>query len=395
MDSSHFSQLAPGELVPIEAGEAAYIPNALPAGIEMPPRLWPRHAEAESWLGRIRGLTQAGVVDPSVLLRPLQYREALRSSSQEGTFVEPEQLLLYEDKPAEPESEQDPRNAAREVLNLREALEIGETLVLERGYSEWLIRTLHQRLLDGVRGKDKKPGAYRESQVYIGWDKRFVPPPAYRVPGLMTNLVESILRPGRLPPLEHAFVVHYQFESIHPFLDGNGRLGRLLLSLMLGTTTSLGRPWLYLSPWFERHRDEYVNRMFRVSTNAEWEPWLEFCLQCVIDQARDTSMRFEAVIKLQRDWIARIGERRLKAGVLAILPRLLAGRLVSVGDAGQIMGVAYGTARKYLDQLEKIGIAKIEGEYPARAHSPEAQRIAFADDVSEFRVTHEDADDPR
>ena len=225
--------------------------------------------EAREAIARLDGVGRH-MPNHNLLLRPLQQREALRSSSMEGTYATPEELLLYQAEPREPRSSDDRVNAWREVFNYGQALTAGKE-ILDEGYplSLQLIRTLHAELLRGVRGEEKAPGEFRQRQVQVGAGGRFIPPPAHYLPECLEALEQSLAAQTGIDPLIRAFMVHYQFEAIHPFNDGNGRVGRLLLSLHIYRSMELGSPWLYLSPFFERHKDDYIDSLFRVSAHND------------------------------------------------------------------------------------------------------------------------------
>ncbi len=223
-------------------------------------------------LEQIRGI----LPNPTLLLQPLQRREALRSSSLEGTYATPAELLLFE---VEREMEQgshaaapEKDNAQLEIFNYCEALRQGNNLLSDgRELDLTLMLELHETLMRGVRGKDKDPGKLRERQVFVGRPARYIPPPPEHLSSCLSSLVDFMRSDNDLDPLVRVFVVHYQFEAIHPFMDGNGRVGRLLLSLCARHWLQLSLPWLYMSEFFERNRDDYVSHLFRVSSNGEWD----------------------------------------------------------------------------------------------------------------------------
>jgi Fic family protein len=319
--------------------------------------------------------------NPELLLRPLIDREAWRSSTLEGTalMATPEDLLLYEQSPREPASEADPVNEFREVANYGTALREGMQLLGERPLSTVLIKTLHRVLLTGVRGKDKRPGEFRPDQVQIGSGPRYVPPPAQHVDVLMDNLQTYMNTHSEDDPLVACFVTHYQFEAIHPFLDGNGRVGRALLSLMIQQQLGHTMPWLYLSAYFERYRDEYVDNMLRISTHGDWESWIAFCIRGVIEQADDAIARCNALSALQDEYKARLEVN--KARVFRIVELLFGGPAITTSDLAGILGVQFNTASRDIDYLVERGIlAHIPGSAnPKVYYAPEIARIAFSD----------------
>ena len=248
MDKSSFSSESPGSLVQIEVNREqdwSFVPSPLPTKFQIGAESWPLLAKAKEELARLDGVGRH-LPNQELLLRPLQQREALTSSSLEGTYSSPEQLLLYGMDPREPSSDKDPVNAWREVFNYGRALSLGQKQV-DEGYpiSLALVRQLHQALLGGVRGADRTPGEFRRTQVHIGSTRRFIPPPPIEVPRCLGEIEGHLKESSATDPLVHCFLVHYQFETIHPFNDGNGRVGRLLLSLMIYKLCGLHSPWLY------------------------------------------------------------------------------------------------------------------------------------------------------
>lgn len=335
--------------------------------------------DAADVIGELRGLTAPQQLNnPGVLLRPLQREESLRSSSLEGTYATPEELLLYEIDPEAPESEADPANRWREVYNCDAALQQGAQAVEQQGLTLHLVRGLHQTLLEGVRGEDKSPGAFRDGQVYIGTDMRFVPPPGYLVQELMEDLHGYWSSPPEsIPPLIASFIVHYQFETIHPFRDGNGRIGRVLLSLMLARWCRLSAPWLYLSRYFEQHKDEYIDGLYRISAEGAWEDWISFCLRGVVKQGRETIDRCRRLLELRAEWIALVQETGLKARCFKIIDALLARPVITVVQAHQLLEVAYNTAHSDLRSLERFGVVEELTSYKQTAFiAPRVRDIA-------------------
>jgi len=230
VDIQQFTDKQPGQLIPIQGiGGAthAFLPDFLPPHWEWPLELWPLLLEAHKELARLDGIGKH-LPDPNLLLRPLQNREAQRSSRLEGTFANPQQLMLFELDPHTPVSVNDPANAYREVTNYAVALRSGLGMMRDGvPFSQWLMRELHRTLLQDVRGSDSNPGAFRQCRVQIGHPPRFVPPPPFYLSEKLDNFERVARRAERMyDPLVDAFVMHYQFEAIHPFEDGNGRVGR-------------------------------------------------------------------------------------------------------------------------------------------------------------------------
>jgi len=360
MDHSRFTDKAPGRLVKIGTGAAswAFVPDPMPRKWEIPRRLWPQLANAREAIGRLDGIGRH-MPNHALLLRPLQQREALRSSSMEGTYATPVELLLYEAEPKEPKSSRDPVNAWREVFNYGRALDLGQRL-LDTGYplSLQLVRMLHAELLNGVRGGDKLPGDFRSSQVHIGVGARFVPPPAHYLPECLEAFEKDLNVTTNIDTLVRAFMAHYQFETIHPFNDGNGRVGRLLLSLQIYHAMNLSAPWLYMSPYFERYKDEYIDLLFRVSTHNDWESWIAFCIKGAETQANDAIRRFDGLVALQRQYHEKV-EGRARAGRLhPIIDYMFEWPVITIPQLMKRLKVTYPTAKSDVGHLTDLGILK-------------------------------------
>lgn len=379
MDRERFSSDAPGRLERIAAPvvDWAFVPDPLPPAWEFPAKLWPLLAEAKQELARLDGAGRhVGSVD--LLLRPLQKREALRSSSLEGTYATPQQLLLYELSPRAPKGPDDPANAWREVWNYQRALVQGQELMGELPVSSRLVRSLHRILLDGVRGRNRTPGEFRKRQVFIGTDRRFVPPPADEMLRCLTAFERAVNEHSPFDPLVDCFLAHYQFETIHPFLDGNGRVGRLLLSLMIAERCGLGQPWLYLSEYFEQHKNDYIDRMFDVSARGDWENWIRFCLEATISQAKAAMNRMDALIALKQEYQQRLEEAGGSLRLSALLDQLFVVPILSIPDARELLGVTYPTAKRDLERLVMVGVVVEDAAaYPKTYSAPDVLRVAY------------------
>jgi len=383
MDKLAFAPQAPGKLVLIGVNEEtdwAFIPKSLPLTLELAPHTWSLLVRAREELARLDGVGRH-LPNQDLIIRPLQQREALTSSSLEGTYATPEQLLLYGIEPREPSSDKDPVNAWKEVFNYGHALMLGQQR-LDDGYplSLTLIRQLHQELLTGVRGSDQTPGKYRKTQVHIGSTRRFIPPPPLEVPPCLDALEKYINTKSDIDPLIRCFMLHYQFETIHPFNDGNGRVGRLLLSLMIYKWCNLHGPWLYLSPFFERYRDEYIDNLFKISTKDNWINWVEFCLRATIAQSIDSVHRIDKLVALRQEFHDRTSDRPGSVRQHSIIEDLFAQPLVGVAQLARKHGVSYPTASADVTRLADIGILKkLPNAYPKVFYAPEIMQIAYED----------------
>ncbi len=381
MDSSRFSDASPGNLVRISSPDPdwAFVPDPLPPRWEFPVRLWPLLSEAKAALQRLDGIGSY-LPNPELLLMPLQQREALRSSSLEGTYASPHELLMFELRPRSPKSTSDQANAWREVANYRNALRRGfNQLRQDHPLSLRLICQLHAWLLEGVRGRSRSAGSFRRNHVHVGSDRRYVPPPAPATKECL-HLLEQQLHAtdDKFDPLVRCYFVHYQFEAIHPFLDGNGRVGRLLLSLMTFRWCRLSMPWLYMSAFFERYKDEYIDGLFNVSARGDWEGWIEFCLRGTLSQAQDSMRRADQLIRLKDQMHKRLdgGSARLHQ----IIDSLFISPVVTIPQLRRLCGVVYPTAKADVERLVNVGILTVIPDVrPKTFSAPEILKIAYGE----------------
>jgi len=371
-----------GNLIPIPGSREvthAFVPDALPPKWEWPTELWPILLEAHKALASLDG-TGKHLPNASLIFRPLQNREAQKSSSLEGTYTEPKQQALFELDPKYGTSAEDPINAQREMFNYRQALRYRKDSRDTLPISLRLIRDLHRILMDGVRGSDKRPGEFRKHQNQIGRPARFVPPPPGPMAGLLDNLEQYLHAESRYDSLVDAFLVHYQFEAIHPFMDGNGRVGRLLLAILIEEWCTLSGQWLYMSSYFDANKDAYMDLLFRVSSEGAWIPWIRFCLEGVIQSAEDTQKRCERLVSLHRDFHERLRKGAGSVRLSAIVDDLFVHPVAVVTHVASQQRVTYPTARADLKRLEKAGILRfLEGGPQIAYFCPQIFEITFAD----------------
>ncbi len=265
MEITKFGNGKTGTLLPFSAPggsqDYAFVPDPLPPKWTFDPKLWPLLAEAKRRLGELNGVARM-LPNPELLLKPLQRVESLTSSRLEGTYATAEQVMLFELSPKQPQSSTDEVNSWLEVHNHTLALIEGFNDLKQMPFCLRMIKNWHRTLLEGVRGATSRIGEFRGQQVHIGYNRRYVPPPPGRMESSLFELEKYFNEPkDEFDPLVRCFLAHYQLEAIHPFSDGNGRIGRVVLSLMIYKWCDLTMPWLYLSPFFE----EVQRRLHRQS----------------------------------------------------------------------------------------------------------------------------------
>jgi len=361
-----------GKIVQSPSGYAAFIPNPLPPEIPWRPRLLRALSDADRLIGQL-AREGGSLPNPHLLMRPFLRREAVLSSRIEGTEATLGELLAAEAGAAVQRSPAD----LREVANYVAALEYGTKRLSKLPLSLRLVRELHAKLMHGVRGNVATPGEFRRTQNWIGppgctlANATYVPPPPDVLMVCMAAW-EGFLHDRSLPPLVHTALIHYQFEAIHPFLDGNGRVGRLLITLLLMERQILPTPLLYLSAFFEATRREYYDRLRAVTDEADWGAWLEYFLNGAARMSEDALSRAERINALLDKWCHAVAGARSKAP-LTLVARLAENPFWTVKKAAERLGVAYTTAQRAVERLESLGIlsqttdARRDRVYCARA----------------------------
>jgi Fic family protein len=313
---------------------------------------------ADRALGELAGLGRA-LPNPHLLIRPLMRREAVLSSRIEGTRASLSDLYAYE---AIQLSFFDLTSDVQEVHNYVRALEYGLGRLKTLPVSLRLIREMHARLMEGVRGQHQTPGEFRRSQNWIGplgcslEDATYVPPPVSEMQQALDALEKYLHGPSDLPHLVRLGLVHYQFEAIHPFLDGNGRIGRLLITLLLCTWELLPQPLLYLSAFFEAHREDYYDRLLAVSCTGAWGAWLLFFLQGVVAQSQDAIVRARRLQALRSEYRRQFQTERAAARLLQLVDLLFDRPILTTNQIKDQLGVDFSTAQRYVVRLEQTGI---------------------------------------
>ena len=356
MERDDFDEAAPGEIVPTTTSKGTYSafrPDPLPPSINTEQLITPL-AEATQALGRLHGIGPR-VGSREILIEPFIRKEALESSQIEGTHATLSDIYAYE-AGQEALIDEDRQQGTQEVVNYLHALMHGlDAITTGDPITVELLCEMHDRLLSRVRGDEADPGELRTTQNFIGstpyiQDARYVPPPPDEIPDLLEDLLKYAKQETNLHPLLRIGLIHYQFETIHPFLDGNGRLGRLLISLLLQRDGLLPEPYLYLSSYFNARRSEYVDHLLAVSQCGDWEEWLLFFLRGVQSQADEAHQRANLLVNLREDYQQRYQSERSE-NILELVMRLFEDPYLDVNTAADWLDVEYSTANRLIGQL--------------------------------------------
>ncbi|MBU0608329.1 MAG: Fic family protein [Armatimonadetes bacterium] len=384
MDTASYSKQAWGRLLKQGRGEGAYhafVPHSLPPALDFSVELVKALAESTHAVGELAGL--AGCLpNPYLFVRPFIRREAVSSSRIEGTQASLDELYRWEAEQRVPQGLEaiDRGSDVAEVHNYVVALEHGLARLGKLPVSLRLVRELHEKLMQGVRGRHATPGQFRRSQNWIGpvgsslTEAAYVPPPVPEMKEALGSLEEYLHATDDLPKLIRLALIHYQFEAIHPFIDGNGRVGRLLLALLAVHWRLVPQPLLYLSPFFERHREEYYALLTGVSTHGRWTDWIGFFLHGVAHQASEAIEKTRRLQDLQQQWRDQLTTGPAAANRLRLMECLFESPFVSIPAAQSMLGVSYNTAKSTVQTLLDRGLLRPS---PGGAHP----RLFVAQDI--------------
>ena len=359
MDASTFVASRTGHLVPTISGASAFVPAKLPPASLDFGALLPAAARAALAVGELSGIGRT-LQNPYLLVRPFMRKEAVASSKIEGTVTTLSELFLFEVDAEKKQSSHD----AREVWNYVRALEYSLNRIKEIPLSLRLIREAHTILLAGVsrsRGAGIIPGQFKRDQNWIGsrviQNARYVPPPP-RESEICMGELEKYLHDtdDSMPLLIKLALVHYQFEAIHPFPDGNGRVGRLLIPLIMCEREEISQPLLYLSPFFENNYDQYIDLMLDVSRYGRWEAWIEFFLRAIEASARTAIATTSKLRDLQVEYHSRVQQARSSALLGQIIDLLFEHPAITIPRAAQALNIAYNAAKNNVQRLVDHGI---------------------------------------
>jgi len=309
-------------------------------------------SEADNALGHLQGLGRL-IPQPDLLVGPFLTREALSSSRIEGTKASLSDVLKAEEGTSERNDD------VAEVQRYLAAMRLGLGLVQKLPVTQRLINQVHAVLMEGVRGEERRPGEIRNSPVWIGSATAtpetavFVPPLPEHIPDLFSDWERFVNESSRLPALVRCALMHYQFETIHPFLDGNGRIGRLLVVLMLVAENRLTTPLLYLSGYLESHRQEYYDRLQAVRERGEIQEWIQFFCTAVRRQSDDAVWRASRLVELREQYLRQSSNDRSR--IAALIPLIFENPFVTTKRVEKALGLTSQGARNLLVKAEEYG----------------------------------------
>ena len=372
MNIKLFTDQAAGRVVRTAQGYHAFVPNPLPPKFTWTPSAVSLLSRADRALGELAGIGRS-LPNPHLLILPFARREAVLSSRIEGTQASLSDLYAYEAAPSP-----DVIGDVREVFNYVRALEFGLSRLKDLPLSLRFIREIHERLMCGVRGEYSTHGEFRHSQNWVGPpgcllnDATYVPPPVEEMRACLDAFERFLHAEYDIPPLVQLALLHYQFEAIHPFIDGNGRVGRLIIVMLLCLWDLLPQPLLYLSAYFEANRQQYYDMLLSVSRQGTWREWVLFFLEGVESQARDAILRSHRIHDLRREYRIRFQATQSSARLLQVVDLLFGAPILSVNQVKEAVGVSFPSANRYIKHLEDAGIIhEITGQSRNRLYRAE------------------------
>lgn len=347
-----------GEFIETKYGYDVFIPNPLPPDITYDDELQLLLSKADGALARLDGVTEV-LPNPDLFVAMYVKKEALLSAQIEGTEVSLKGILEFEAniKPKEDIAD------IREVINYIEAMHYGMEMLENNPLDLNLIHDAHKILIAKTRGSDKQPGRYKTAQNYLGtpgctiYEASFIPPPPEKVEELMKSLETFIQTKDNIPTLIKIALIHSQFETIHPYLDGNGRMGRLLITYYLYWKKILSKPLLYLSFYLKKNKLEYSECLNGIRYNNNWEVWLKFFLKGVIETSENALNSAREIIALKEKTIEKFILFKV-GGINAVklIDHLFEDPSISVNEVSEILNISNVTANKLVNRLEEIGI---------------------------------------
>lgn len=358
MNPEYFKKSSAGKCIRTLQNYWAFIPNLLPPRIIYDNELIFILSEADRFLGELSG-TGRVLPNPYLLIAPYIRREAVSSSRIEGTQASLSDLFFFEAADLEEPGVPD----VREVQNYVWAMEYGIKRLQELPVSIRLIREIHRILMKGVRGEHATPGELRISQNWIGPagclldEATFVPPPVEEMHNLLSNWEKYLHLKSEEPPLIQCALMHYQFETIHPFLDGNGRIGRLLITFFLCERSFLTQPLLYLSAYFDKYREEYYSKLLAVSQAGDWHGWLKFFLKGIAVQSKDALNDAKKILDINKQYKQTLERRRkVPESAYRLVDEIFANPVISINGLSKKWNVPYNYVKRGVLELIERGI---------------------------------------
>jgi len=360
MKPNDFRSLEAGQVILTQKGYYAFVPSPLPPQINWTLPLVSALSEAERELSRLATLADAFPF-PRLLMQAFIRREAVLSSRIEGTRATLAELYTYESAQL---SFLESHDDVREVHNYVAALDYGLERLKRFPMSLRFIREIHEKLMQDVRGGNLTPGEYRRTQNWIGAagstlaTATYVPPPVDEMNLALSDLEKFIHTSTDIPTLARAAMIHYQFEAIHPFLDGNGRVGRLLMALLFVEWQILPQPLLNLSVYFERYRQEYYDHLLAVSQRGDWEAWLRFFLRGVNAQSQDSAARMERLKTIRARYQPIVDADKNSNRMGTVMDFLFGRPIFNAKQLAEGVDMPFKTARQYIEKLVQAGIVR-------------------------------------
>ena len=384
MRESDFTPDSPGRLVAADVLDGSYMPAFVPDPLP-PPIDWSGEtvrllSNAGRALSGLNGRA-AALPNPYLLLQPLTSREAVASSGIEGTTSDLAELYQFQLDGITRD-----RDDAEELDNHVKAMQFGLERLHQLPMSLRLLREVHQVLMSGVRGSSRRPGEFRTGQVIIGGGRgiqhaRYVPPPYAEMMPALHELERFLHSDSKIPLLAQVALIHYQFEAIHPFEDGNGRTGRLLITLLLCDRSYLSNPWLYISDYFLTYRREYMDLLLGVSLRGEWEPWLQFFLMAVATVADDAMLRVDRLLAIRAEYQERVSNLRTAGVAFRLIDSLFEQPYTTGRRVQSILESSHQSARSHIARLVDAGIlTQVERRGPTQLYVAQGILDVIAED---------------
>ncbi len=388
MQIERFAESPVGTLVPISGYDPrfneeythwAYVPEPLPASVDLHSETWAVASEAAHALGRLREASSR-LPNPAIFRLPALRREAVSTSALEGTYAPFEAVLEAEAEPEVPRSPQ-----VREILNYVTAANHAFASLGDRPLSFALLAEVQDLLVRGTHGERPDTGRRRETTVIIGpenariQDARFIPPPADdRLQAGVDAWIDWVNTPPKLPVVVECALSHYQFETLHPFSDGNGRIGRLSIVLELLLRGALEEPVLTVSPWLEERRDEYQDHLLRVSMTGDFDGWVRFFASAVLSRSEATIAQISALEEWKERTLEQLRTARVTGVARELAETLIEGVPVTARSVSETYGVTTQAAHNAIGRLEDLGVLtrlSPDGSYRHMWYAPEVLQL--------------------